>query len=198
MITHQALLMICYVMLLPGLAYTWLMACFSSVRSANGMSAYHRSAWVWEEVHEDREAYYTQRAEVRMAGGQMTGQLGWSEAGSGCEGQWVSRKLRRAFTLTPMLAPLMAWTSSHLLESAASAKSCFKNTPKAKETNPPPPAHGFPPHGQWAWPLQCLPCRAPKHGLCLKLSLGLQGSHFSLTSITNRFYQLVLRMPARS
>lgn len=89
----------------------------------------------------------------------MTGQLGWSEVGSGCESQRVNRKLRRAITLTLVLAPLMALTSPHLLESAASTKSCFKNKPKARETNPPPhsplppPAHGFPPHGQGAWPL---------------------------------------------
>lgn len=91
----------------------------------------------------------------------MTGQLGWSEVGSGCESQRVNWKLRRAITLTLVLAPLMALTSPHLLESAASTKSCFKNKPKARETNPPPPT------STWLsspWPggmasSQCLPCR---------------------------------------
>lgn len=68
MTTHQVLLMICYVMLLLGLAYTWLMACFSSVRRPV-------ECLPITGVYEDREAYYTQKAEVRMAGRQMTGQL---------------------------------------------------------------------------------------------------------------------------
>lgn len=42
MIPHLVLLTVCYIMLLMGRAYTWLIAWFPSLRSANVMSGYPR------------------------------------------------------------------------------------------------------------------------------------------------------------